>query len=104
MQHIVDIPEPIEFDWDLANKEKIWAKHGVSVEECEDAFVSSSVFTQPDELRSGSEDRYILISKTKNNRYLFIVYTLRKHKVRVISARDMHKKEITFYEKEARSA
>jgi uncharacterized DUF497 family protein len=104
MQHVIDIPEPIEFEWDAANKEKIWLKHRVSVEECEEAFMANLVFTQPDELHSGPEDRYILISKTKKDRYLFIVYTLRKHKVRVISARSMHKKEIAFYEKETRTA
>ncbi len=100
----LELPEPIEFEWDEANKKKIWLKHKISAEECEQAFVSEEVFSQPDELHSGKENRYILVSKTKTARFLFIVYTLRKNKIRVISARSMHKKEKDFYEKEARSA
>lgn len=100
----VDLPEPVEFEWDEANKNKIWSKHKISAEECEEVFATEYIFSQPDELHSDKEDRYILISKTKNERLLFIVYTLRKNKVRVISARGMHKKEQIFYEKEADSA
>lgn len=101
---IIDLPQPLEFDWDEANKKKIWLKHKVSVEECEEAFAAEQIFSQPDELHSHKENRYILISKTKKLRFLFIVFTIRKNKVRVISARSMHKKEQSFYEKEARSA
>jgi len=104
MDKIVDLPQPVEFEWDEANKNKIWLKHKVTVQECEEAFATEYLFRQPDELHSGREDRHILISRTKQDKPLFIVYTLRKHKVRVISARGMHKKEITFYEKETRSA
>lgn len=101
---ILDLPEPVEFEWDEANKKKIWLKHKVSAEECEEAFAGQEVFSQPDELHSQKENRYILINKTKKSRFLFIVFALRKNKVRVISARSMHKKEQNFYEKEAGSA
>ena len=95
------MPEPLEFEWDKANKEKIWLKHKVSAEECEEAFAIEQIFRQPDELHSDKESRYILIGKTKKLRFLFIVYTIMKNKVRVISARDMHRKEQDFYEEEA---
>lgn len=98
------MPQPLEFEWDEANKKKIWLKHKVSVEECEEAFAAQQIFSQPDELHSHKESRYILISKTKKLRFLFIVFIIRKNKVRVISARSMHKKEQSFYEKEAHSA
>ena len=101
---IVDLSRPLEFEWDEANKNKIWLKHKVSTGECEEAFSTEYLFKQPDELHSHKESRHILISKTKKARFLFIVYTLRKNKVRVVSARGMHKKEQDFYEKEARSA
>lgn len=101
---IIDLPQPLEFDWDEGNKKKIWLKHKVSAEECEEAFAADKTFTQPDELHSHKENRYILISKTKKARSLFIVFTIRINKVRVVSARAMHKKEQDFYEKEARSA
>jgi uncharacterized DUF497 family protein len=101
---ILDLPQPLEFEWDEANKNKIWLKHKVSSEECEEAFATEYLFKQPDELHSDKENRHILVSKTKKARFLFIVYTLRKNKVRVVSARGMHKKELGFYEKEAHSA
>lgn len=101
---IIDLPRPLEFEWDEANKKKIWLKHKVSAEECEEVFSTEYLFRQPDELYSKKENRHILISKTKKLRFLFIVYTVRKNKVRVVSARGMHKKEQNFYEKEARSA
>ena len=101
---IIDLPRPLQFEWDEANKKKVWKKHKISVEECEEAFAADEIFSQPDELHSNKESRYILISKTKKLKYLFIVYTLRKNKVRVISDRSMHIKEQEFYEKEARFA
>ena len=99
---IVDLPKPIEFQWDEGNKNKIWSKHQISKEECEEAFATEAIFSQIDELHSQKEERYILISATKKGRMLFIIFTIRSIKVRVISARDMHKKEKNFYEKEAR--
>lgn len=104
MKIIVDLPEPLEFEWDEANKNKIVAKHKLTAAECEEAFANEYIFSQPDILHSKKEERYILISKTNKQKHLFIVYTLRKNKIRVISARSMHKKEQLFYEKEARIA
>lgn len=101
---IIDLSQPLEFEWDDANKSKIWLKHKISAEQCEEAFATEQIFSQPDELHSHKENRYILISKIKQPKFLFIVFTIRKNKVRVISARNMHKKEQNFYEKEAGSA
>ncbi len=101
---IVDLPEPLEFEWDEANKNKIWLKHKLSAEECEEAFSTEQIFRQADELHSDKENRYILIGNTKKSKKIFIIYTLRKNKVRVISARNMHKKEQNFYEKEAHTS
>lgn len=101
---ILELPEPLDFEWDEANKDKIWVKHKVSSEECEEAFATQRIFNQPDELHSGKENRHILVSKTKKDRFLFIVFTIRNNKVRVVSARDMHREEQDFYEEEARSA
>lgn len=100
---ILDLFEPLEFEWDEANKNKIWLKHNISSEECEEAFASDYLFTQYDEIHSGKENRYILISQTKKLKHLYLVFTIRTNKVRVISARSMHKKEINFYEKEIKN-
>ena len=100
MQYI-ELPDPIMFEWDKGNGEKNWMKHQVSIQECEEAVQSEDVFIQPDRLHTGIERRYILIGQTKQHRHLFIVFTLREGCIRIISARNMHKKEVKFYEKKA---
>jgi len=82
-----------EFEWDKGNTDKNWEKHRVSDEECEEVFFDPNKKVLKDVLHSVSEERYILIGQTKYKRSLFISFTLRKNKVRVISARDLKKKE-----------
>ncbi len=41
----------------------------------------------------GRETRHVLIGRTQAQRCLFVVFTLRGHAVRVISARDINKEE-----------
>lgn len=40
-------------------------------------------------------------SKTRQARLLYLVFTIRNGKVRIISARDINKKEVHLYEKAA---
>ncbi|MBN1639042.1 MAG: BrnT family toxin [Ignavibacteriales bacterium] len=42
---------------------------------------------------SGNEKRWYLLGKTDLNRPLFIVFTIRKNLIRIISARNMNKKK-----------
>ncbi len=86
------------FEWDAGNKEKSIMKHEVSNEECEEAFFDYNKKIQKDSLHSINEKRYILIGQTKQNRLLYIIFTVRKDKIRVISARDINKKEQNLYE------
>ena len=87
--------------WDEGNKEKC-RKHGVSLDVIEDIF-TRPVMTFPDD-HSDAETRFKAIGKAKDNRHVFVVFTLRKDHdallIRPISARYMHHKEITAYEKE----
>jgi hypothetical protein len=94
------LKEPIEFEWDSGNKGKNLLKHKVSVEEIEEAVLSESKKIAKDFFHSKKENRYLLIGETKRLRILFIVFTLRKNKLRVISARDLNKqRERKLYEK-----
>jgi hypothetical protein len=94
------LKEPVEFEWDRGNKDKNWQKHKVSVEEIEEAVLSESKKIAKDFFHSKKENRYLLIGETKKQRILFIVFTLRKNKIRVISARDLNKqRERRLYEK-----
>lgn len=89
-----------EFEWDQGNKKKNWLSHRVSNEECEEVFFDPFKKIARDVFHSDHEERYILIGQTKKNRLLFVVFTVRKQKVRVISARDLNKRERLLYEKE----
>ncbi len=88
-----------EFEWDVGNKGKNWKNHRVSDEECEEIFFDKDKKILKDTMHSAKEERHIVIGKTKSARLLFIVFTLRKNKVRIISARDLNKKEKYLYEK-----
>ena len=97
---VINLPEPLTFVWDPGNKEKNWIKHHVTTEEAEDTFYDDKRLLLNDIKHSDDiEERYILFGKTDKGRMLFIVFTIRKNNVRVISARDAHRKEVAFYEK-----
>lgn len=89
--------EPTEFEWDKGNIDKNLLKHGVRNEECEEVFFDPNKRMLRDPFHSDKEKRYILLGKTKRQRVLFIVFTIRKKKVRIISARDLNKKELHLY-------
>jgi uncharacterized protein len=96
---MIRFPDPLEFEWDDGNKDKNWLKHGVRQAEAEEVFFDVHKKLAKDVLHSTTnEARYILLGVTKGKRLLFIVFTLRGDKVRVISARDAHKKERPLYE------
>jgi len=90
--------EPIEFQWDSGNSQKN-EKHKVINAEIEEAFNDPNKAMAPDHKHSTVEQRHILLGKTKKKRLLYIVFTVRKGNVRVISARDINKKEVDLYEK-----
>ena len=87
------------FDWDAGNARKN-DRHGVSVAEAEQVFFNIPVLMLPDSAHSQSEPRYHALGKTIDGRRLHISFTLRGDGklIRVISARDMHRKERAHYE------
>ncbi len=85
------------FQWDEGNIDKNFKKHGVHWTECEEVFFNKPLVVKPDLKHSQKEDRYYALGKTNNGRLLFIVFTIRQDRIRIISARDMNKKERRFY-------
>ncbi len=85
------------FQWDKGNIEKNWLKHKVSPPECEQIFFNIPLITHDDIKHSEEEDRYYTLGKTNTNRFLFVVFTVRKKQIRIISARDMNRKERQVY-------
>jgi uncharacterized protein len=87
------------FQWDLGNSEKNWISHQVTRSECEQIFFNQPLIFGDDVMHSKNEPRYYALGQTDDRRLLFIVYTIRNNLIRVISARDMSKKERGVYYK-----
>lgn len=90
--------EGTEFEWDTGNADKNWVRHRVSQAESEQVFFNRPLVTVEDDLHSRDEARYYALGQTDAGRLLFVVYTLRGEKIRVISARDMTSRERKEYE------
>jgi len=95
----VIIRKPIEFLWDEGNQQKNWLKHKVKTKECEEVFLDDQKKIAKDKFHSKSEPRFILLGKNKKMRLIYLIFTTRSKKIRVISARDINKKERKLYEK-----
>lgn len=89
-----------EFEWDKGNIDKN-RKHKVENQECEQVFFDENKIIFKDALHSVAEKRFVLIGKTESRRCLYIIFTYRGKKIRVISARDINKKEVKLYEEAA---
>lgn len=85
------------FDWNEGNRGKNWEKHGVTDSECEQVFFNQPLFVLADTEHSEEEHRYYVLGRTDRGRRLFVVFTPRGDKIRVISAREMTKRERAFY-------
>jgi len=98
-----DLSQIAGFDWDEGNNLKSADKHSVSQIEAEQVFADSRLLIVDDVKHSHDEVRYHALGRTIDNRLLHVTFTLRagETKVRVISARDMNRKERGLYEREA---
>ena len=87
------------FDWDEANTVKIWERHRVTAEEAEDIFFHQPFVVRSDVRHSKTEKRYYALGQTGAGRRLFVVFSIRRKLIRVISARDMNRNETETYER-----
>ena len=85
------------FDWDEGNSEKNWKNHQVTRIESEQVFFNLPIVLGDDKKHSQDEKRFYLLGRTEFNRLLFVVFTIRNNHIRIISARDMNKKERSIY-------
>ncbi len=88
------------FDWDAGNERKSHEKHAVSRFEAEQLFFNQPLLVLEDMKHSQNEERYHALGRTNDARLLHITFTLRSDDtlIRVISARNMHRKERIIYE------
>ena len=96
---MIDLTAIVGFDWDAGNARKN-ERHGVSAAEAEQVFFNAPLLLSPDARHSTEEERFHALGKSNDDRSLHVTFTLRANGtlIRVISARDMHRKERTLYE------
>jgi len=88
----------IRFEWDGHNVEKNWAIHHVTFWECEEVFFNEPLVVARDAKDSSTEQRFYALGQSNAGRHLFVVFRLRDNLIRVISARDMTRKEKKVYQ------
>ncbi len=94
-----DLEQFTGFQWDEGNIDKNLLKHQVQNWECEQIFFNEPLIMLDDPKHSLSEKRWAAFGQTNAGRLLTIIFTKREKLLRVISARDMNRKEKKFYEK-----
>ncbi len=94
----IDLSDINSFDWDDGNKSKNETKHSVSNKESEEVFFNKPIFFFTDQKHSKVEPRILVYGRTDGGRCLTLVFTKRVNKIRIISVRDMNKKERKKYE------
>jgi uncharacterized protein len=97
---MIDLEQITGFEWDDGKVRKSVDKHDVSQAEAESIFFNDPLVVVEDTKHSDRERRLNALGRTAQNRLLHVTSTLRQNgtTVRVISARDMHRKERKFYE------
>lgn len=87
------------FDWDAGNRRKSVEKHDVSQTEAEQIFFNEPLLVAPDTIHSLEEPRLHALGRTDDGRLLHVTFTLRGggSLIRVISARDMSRRERAIY-------
>ena len=97
---MIDFDLIVGFQWDAGNHRKNADKHDVSQTEAEEIFFNEPLLLFPDAKHSTLEGRYLALGHTNAGRRLTVIFTLRSDAslIRVISARDQHRKERTWYE------
>ena len=86
------------FQWDDGNIDKNLILHNVENWECEQVFFNEPLLILDDPKHSAAEKRWAVFGSTDAGRLLVVVFTRRGKLIRVISARDMGRKEKSFYE------
>ena len=98
MIELITMPDFEGFDWSGGNAEKNWDRHKVSPLEAEQVFFNSPLLAGEDAAHSQHERRLFALGQTDEGRELFIAFTVRGRKLRIVSARDMSRKERKVYQ------
>ena len=96
---MIDLSRITGFDWNEGNARKN-DKHSVTQAEAEEIFFNQPLLLLDDLRHREQEVRFHALGATLDRRLLHVTFTLRSGGtlIRVISARDMHRKERSVYE------
>jgi len=86
------------FQWDSGNSNKNLLRHNVQNWECEQVFYNQPLAVLADSEHSEAERRWAVFGKTDARRLLVMIFTRRNNLLRIISARDMNRRERKYYE------
>lgn len=90
-----------DFVWLESIVDKLWAKHGVTVDEAEEVFWNRPRIRWQESGHISDEDLYAAYGRTHNGRYLVVFFVLKRggHTALVVSTRDMDSAERRRYER-----
>ncbi|MFN8473370.1 MAG: BrnT family toxin [Anaerolineae bacterium] len=90
----------MEFAWDPEKAQRNFQKHGVTFAEAATVFRDPLGVTVPDLDHSENEDRYLTVGLSNLSRLLIVAHTDRGGRIRIISARELTRREREAYEQE----
>lgn len=77
----------LQFEWDEAKAEANWNTHGVRFELAATVFRDPFAIERIDDREDYGEERLVLIGMAEGRVLLFVAYTEREERIRIISAR-----------------
>jgi uncharacterized DUF497 family protein len=90
----------MNFEWNPRKAESNLRKHRVSFVEAATVFGDDLAITVPDPDHSIDEERYITIGWSNRRRLLMVAHADRGNRIRIISARELTRREQKAYEEE----
>lgn len=88
----------MDFEWDPKKAAANQKKHGVSFSKAATVFGDPLAITFMDPDHSVNEQRYITFGLSNDKQLLVVAHAEREHRVRIISARRLTRKERRIYE------
>jgi uncharacterized DUF497 family protein len=74
------------FEWDDVKAARNWREHGITFEMAHEVFKDIFAIEWTDSFHDDTEERFVTVGMVES-RLLFVSYTLRGKRVRIISAR-----------------
>jgi uncharacterized DUF497 family protein len=88
-----------DFEWDDVKAATNWRVHGITFEMAREVFKDIFAVEWADDRHGDTEQRFVILGMVEN-RLLFVSYTLRGERIRIISARTAERFEKKRYHNE----